>query len=270
MYWQKRFDRPNPDTDIEEKINDIFDRNNGRYGYRRITATLRNSGITINQKKVRRIMNKLSLKCISFSRKSRKYNSYKGKVGKVAKNRIHRRFETSIPHQKITTDTSEFKIYPIDSNGRLTIKKAYFNPFLNMFNGEILSFNLSPKPTFEPIKDALLKVINITKDCPYRRTFHSDQGWAYQMNRYTELLKVNKIFQSMSRKGTCLDNSPMENFFGVMKQEMYHGKIYRSFEELDIAINEYINYYNNDRIKEKLNWNSPVTYRIKHNSTLYN
>lgn len=215
-------------------------------------------------------MNKLGLKCISFSRKSRKYNSYRGKVGKVAKNRIHRRFETSIPHQKITTDTSEFKIYLIDSNGRLTIKKAYLNPFLDMFNGEILSFNLSLKPTFEPIEDALLKVINITKDCPYRRTFHSDQGWAYQMNRYTELLKLNKILQSMSRKDTCLDNSPMENFFGVMKQEIYRGKIYRSFEELEIAINEYVNYYNNDRIKEKLNWNSPVTYRIKHNSTLYN
>lgn len=148
------------------------------------------------------------------------------------------------------------------------LDKNYDMGFYSNFIRYIKSKKL--KPTFEPIADALLKVINITKDCPYRRTFHSDQGWAYQMNRYTELLKVNKIFQSMSRKGTCLDNSPMENFFGVMKQEMYHGKIYRSFEELKIAINEYVNYYNNDRIKEKLNWNNPVTYRIKHNSTLCN
>ena len=95
---------------------------------------------------------------------------------------------------------------------------TYILPSAKMFQKEkiSLSFNLSLKPTFEPIEDALLKAINITKDCPYRRTFHSDQGWAYQMNRYTELLKVNKIFQSMSRKSTCLDNSPMENFSTII------------------------------------------------------
>uniref|UniRef100_UPI0013312681 IS3 family transposase n=1 Tax=Klebsiella pneumoniae TaxID=573 RepID=UPI0013312681 len=92
----------------------------------------------------------------------------------------------------------------------------------------------------------------------------SDQGWAYKMKQYTKKLKGNKIFQSMSRKGTCLDNSPMENFFGIMKQEMYYGKIYRSFEELEIAIKKYIDYYNNERIKEKLNWNSPVNYRMEY------
>ncbi|KKY02207.1 integrase, partial [Paraclostridium benzoelyticum] len=73
---------------------------------------------------------------------------------------------------------------------------------------------------------------------------------------------------SMSRKGTCLDNSPMENFFGVMKQEMYYGKIYKSFNELEIAITDYIYYYNNNRIKEKLNWRSPVKYRIDYESKI--
>lgn len=163
MYWQKRFDSQNPNEEIEHKIKTIFQDHKGKYGYRRITATLRNFGIVINQKKVRRLMKKLGL------------------------------------------------------------------------NG-----------------------------CPYRRTFHSDQGWAYQMNKYTKTLKENKIFQSMSRKGTCLDNSIMENFFGIMKQEMYYGKTYRSFTELELEIKEYIHYYNNERIKEKLNWNSPVNYRIKH------
>jgi len=264
MYWQKRFDNENPDKDIEEKIKTLFEEHNGRYGYRRITATLRNSGIVINQKKVRRIMKKLELKCIAFSHKSRKYNSYKGTIGIIAKNRINRRFETSIPYQKITTDTSEFKIYTTDKNGKLIIKKAYLDPFLDMFNGEILSFSISKKPNFKAISDALNKAIDITNDCPYRRTFHSDQGWAYQMKKYTKVLKQNKIFQSMSRKGTCLDNSTMENFFGIMKQEMYYGQIYRSFNELEIAIKEYIHYYNNKRIKDKLNWCSPVKYRIKY------
>lgn len=266
MYWQKRFDIENPDKDIEEKIKSVFEEHNGRYGYRRVTATLRDIGIVINQKKVRRIMKKLELKCIAFSHKSRKYNSYKGTIGKIENNKINRRFKTSIPHQKITTDTSEFKIYTTDKNGRLIIKKAYLDPFLDMFNGEVLSFSVSKKPNFKSISDALNKAIDITKDCPYRRTFHSDQGWAYQMKRYSKTLKNNKIFQSMSRKGTCLDNSPMENFFGIMKQEMYYGKIYKSFDELEIAITEYIYYYNNKRIKEKLNWRSPVKYRIEYES----
>ncbi|CEQ30505.1 integrase [[Clostridium] sordellii] len=106
MYWQKRFNRENPDKDIELEIKNIFEKHNGTYGYRRITATLRNYDIVINQKKVRRIMKKLGLKCVAFSHKSRKYNSYKGTIGKIAKNRIKRKFKTSIPHQKITTDTS--------------------------------------------------------------------------------------------------------------------------------------------------------------------
>ncbi len=118
MYWQNRFNSENPDKDIEEKIKTVFEEHNGRYGYRRITATLKDSEIVINQKKVRRIMKKLDLKCIAFSHKSRKYNSYKGTIGKIANNRINRRFSTSIPHQKITTDTTEFKIYSNDENGK--------------------------------------------------------------------------------------------------------------------------------------------------------
>jgi len=268
MYWQKRFDSENPDKDIEKEIKSIFEEHNKTYGYRRITATLRESSMIINQKKVRRIMKKLDLKCIAFSHKSRKYNSYKGTIGKIADNKINRRFTTSIPHQKITTDTTEFKIYSTDKTGKLVIKKAYLDPFLDMFNGEILSFSVSDKPNFNSISDALNKAITITNDCPYRRTFHSDQGWAYQMNKYSKTLKNNKIFQSMSRKGTCLDNSPMENFFGIMKQEMYYGRVYRSFEELEKAIKEYIYYYNNKRIKEKLNWRSPINYRIEYESKI--
>lgn len=268
MYWQKRFDNENPDKDIEERIKSVFEEHNGRYSYRRITATLRNCGIVINQKKVRRIMNILNLKCVAFSHKSRKYNSYKGTIEKITNNKINRRFTTSVSHQKITTDTTEFKIYSSDNNGKITIKKAYLDPFLDMFNGEVLSFSISKKPNFKSISDALDKAISITNDCPYRRTFHSDQGWAYQMKKYSNTLKNNKIFQSMSRKGTCLDNSPMENFFGIMKQEMYYGKVYRSFNELKLAIEEYIYYYNNKRIKEKLNWRSPINYRIEYESKI--
>ena len=224
MYWQKRFDRENPDREIEEKIQEIRT-DNKDYGYRRILGELRNQGYTINKKKVQRIVQKLGLQVTSYTRKSRKYSSYKGKVGTVAPNRIKRRFNTHILHQKITTDTTEFKYYEIDAKGHMTMHKLYLDPFMDMCNGEILR--------------------------------------AYQMKAYSHRLKEERIFQSMSRKGNCFDNSIMENFFGLLKQEIYYGVVYYSYEELKSEIERYIKYYNEQRIKEKLGWLSPVQYRLR-------
>ena len=140
----------------------------------------------INKKKVQRIMQKLGLQVASYIRKSRRYNSYKDNVGRVSPNRINRRFNTSIAHQKITADTSEFKYYEVDIKGRMIIKKLYFNPFLDMFNGEIISYSISKTPSAVSVLSAQKKAIEVTSDCPYRRTFHSDRGWAYQMNVYTK------------------------------------------------------------------------------------
>lgn len=263
MYWQKRFDMENPDKEIEEEILSIREEHKD-YGYRRIHKELSNRGILINKKKVQRIVQKLKIQVTSFSSKSRKYSSYKGKVGEVAPNRIKRRFDTNIVHQKITTDTTEFKYYEKDQNGVIQIKKLYLDPFMDMYNREIISYGISKRPSAENIMSALRQAIEVTNDCKYRRTFHSDQGWAYQMKAYVKELKDNKIFQSMSRKGNCIDNSPIENFFGILKQEMYHGVIYHSYEELKNAIEEYVKYYNKKRIKEKLGWVSPVGYRELH------
>ena len=261
MYWQKRLDKGNPDQKLEEKMLKIRDEHKD-YGYRRMQATLRDQGVVVNKKKVQRIMQKLSLQVTSFTRKSRKYSSYKGNIGKVAPNRIRRRFNTHIPHQKITTDTTEFKYYEVDSKGRVTTHKLYLDPFMDMCNGEIISYSIGKSPTAQNVMDALEQAIKVTSDCPYRRTFHSDQGWAYQMKAYSHHLKDERIFQSMSRKGNCHDNSVMENFFGILKQEMYYGSKYYSYEELKVAIEKYIKYYNEKRIKEKLKWMSPVQYRL--------
>jgi len=260
MYWQKRFDRVDPNKELEEHILDLH-KEHKDFGYRRMKAMLQREGICVNKKKVQRIMQKLGLQVTSYTRKSRRYNSYKGKVGRIAPNRINRRFHTTIPHQKITTDTTEFKYYEIDGKGKMTVKKLYLDPFLDMFNGEIMSYSISKTPSAESILSAQKKAIEVTSDCPYRRTFHSDRGWAYQMRTYSNRLKENKIFQSMSRKGNCYDNSVMENFFGILKQEMYYGNTYYSFEELKEAIEKYIVYYNEKRIKKKLGWKSPVEYR---------
>ena len=145
--------------------------------------------------------------------------------------------------------------------------KLYLSPIMDIYNGEILSYGIGPSPTLDLAIKPLKEAIEIVKDSKYRTTIHSDQGWQYQHKKWVNTLKENKIFQSMSRKGNCLDNSPMENFFGILKQEMYHGEALCSFEELKAKIDRYIDYYNNKRIKQKLAGMSPVQYRI-HTSQL--
>ena len=259
MYWQKRFGRTNKDADLEEKILNIR-ANHKNYGYRRIYGHLRNQGILINKKKVQRLVQKLKLQVTSFGRKS-KYSSYKGHIGKLSDNLINRNFKSDLAHQKITTDTSEFKYYATDDKGNTRIGKLYLNAFLDMYNSEIISYSISKRPTIKAILTPLEEAINITSDCKERRIIHSDQGWGYQINQYTKRLKEYGITQSMSRKGNCLDNAPMENFFGILKQEMYYGQTYKSYEQLKQSIEMYIEYYNEERIKEKLGYLSPVEYR---------
>lgn len=262
MYWQKRINRPNKDMEIENKILKIR-KENPNYGYRRITAMLKRLGLKINKKKVQRLVQNLKLQVKSFSRKSRKYSSYKGQVGKVADNKIKRNFKVEKPYTQITTDTTEFKYFEKDKSGTYQIKKLYLNPYLDMYNSEILSYEISKQPTLEPILKALDKSIEITNKSKEERIFHSDQGWAYQINQYTSKLEANGITQSMSRKGNCLDNSPMENFFGILKQEVYYGNKFYSYEHLKQTIEDFIKYYNEERIKEKLGYLSPVEYRKK-------
>lgn len=260
MYWQKRFDREEPDAELLQKMCNIREEHKD-YGYRRLCGELRKQGIEVNRKRVQRIVQEYGMQVTSYTKKSRRFSTYKGVVGRIAPNRVNRRFKTNVPHQKITTDTTEFKYYEADEKGRFTIKKLYLDPFMDMWNQEILSYGVSDRPSAQSILTALDEAIEATNDCKYRRTFHSDRGWAYQMNNYRYKLKNSKIFQSMSRKGNCYDNSPMENFFGIMKQEMYHGQVYNSYDELKEAIDKYICYYNEKRIKASLGYRSPVEYR---------
>ena len=262
MYWQKKFTQPEV-PDVREQLILAIRKEHKDYGYRRLWAQLRNLGHKINRKTVQRIVQKLGLQVHSFTHRTRKYRSYKGAVGKVADNLLNRRFKTSIPHQKITTDTSEFKYWLRGEDGKSVAHKLYLDPYMDLFNSEIVSFHIGQTPSAAGIQSALNEAIRVTSDCPYRRTFHSDQGWAYQMKSYTKRLKEERIFQSMSRKGNCLDNSVMENFFGLLKQEIYYGRIYHSYEELKTAIEEYIVYYNECRIKESLGWLSHAQYRRK-------
>lgn len=255
-YHVKNFEKEDPDTELKDLITNLFKKFHERYGYKRITKELKKLGHRVNHKKVYRLMREQGLKCVKFMRKSRKYNSYKGKVGKVEKNRLSRRFSTPISLQKLVTDITEFKC--------LGEEKLYLNPILDLYNGEIIAFGIRKRPTLDLVMEPLKETIGIIENnATYRTTIHSDQGWHYQHNKWVRTLKENKIFQSMSRKATCADNASMENFFGILKQEMYYGEKLVGYEELKRKIEEYIYWYNNERSKEKLAGLSPVEYRTQ-------
>ncbi|WP_442780967.1 IS3 family transposase, partial [Aerococcus sp. Group 1] len=265
FYWKNKDEEIDKDADLKEEMKDIRETHKD-YGYRRMRAELLSRGYKVSKNKVQRLMKIMGIQVTSYTRKTRKYNSYKGTIGEIAPNRINRRFDSTIPYQKITTDTTEFKYYYADDSGNYQTGKLYLDPYMDLFNREIISFKITHQPNGQSMLEGLQAAIEASKLCPYRRTFHSDQGWAYQMKSYTRLLKDHRIFQSMSRKGNCLDNSPMENFFSLLKQEVYYGRTYHSFEELAQAIEDFIIYYNGERIKEKLDFRSPIEFRLHHAS----
>lgn len=229
-------------------IKQIYHRHKGRFGYRRITLAMKEKGIIINHKTVLRLMKILGLKSII---RVKKYRSYRGNLGKTAPNILERNFTTNQPNRKWATDVTEFNV---------SGNKLYLSPIIDLFNGEIISYELAERPVFAQVVTMLKKSFKKIKNTE-NIILHSDQGWQYQMKAYQHLLKENGIVQSMSRKGNCLDNAIIENFFGTLKSEMFYTKKFTTIEELKKEIKEYIHYYNNDRIRLNLKGKSPVQYR---------
>ncbi len=235
--------------EVKKAIQEIYKKNQKAYGYRRIALDLRSIGYKISLKTVYKLMKSLNIKGKKFKRK---YNSYKGTVGNIAQNYLDRKFKAKEPMQKLVTDVTEFNV---------SGEKVYLSPILDLYNREIVSYNISTRPNFWQTRDMLEKFL-AKKDPNTQAILHSDQGWQYQMEEYQSILKENNIIQSMSRKGNCLDNSVMENFFGRLKVEMFYGEEFESAEDLIKKVEEYIYYYNNERISLKLKM-SPVQYRKK-------
>ena len=263
-YYQTHKDPDWKYDDLMNTIIRIYYENSGRYGYRRITLQLRNEGHEVNHKLVQRLMKKMGL--LGKTPKA-KYKSYKGDLNGTVKNLLltrevdeekhattyKRHFETTHPNEKWTTDVSEFHI---------PAGKLYLSPILDMYNSEIISYNLSIHPNYEQVTDMLNKAFAKYSDLE-GLIFHSDQGWQYQMAQYHAVLKEHGIQQSMSRKGNCLDNCVMENFFGKLKNEMFYGHEYEfeTLEQLKAAIEEYIEYYNQKRIQVRLKGLTPCQAR---------
>ncbi len=264
FYTINTYSREDKDYELKELIKTIFKENKSRYGYRRVTLELKNREYKINHKRVKRLMKLLNLYGVQ---PKAKYKSYKGEVGKTCKNLLltkvvdevnnktyyERNFTTTGVNQIWSTDVSEFHI---------AAGKLYLSPIIDVHNREIVSYVISKNPNFKQVTDMLDIAFKKHKNLK-GLIFHSDQGWQYQMKKYRDTLSKRGIKQSMSRKGNCYDNCVMEIFFGTMKNEMFYGHEYEfeSLDELEIAMKEYIEYYNNKRISTKLKGLTPIMYR---------
>ncbi|MDS1495443.1 IS3 family transposase [Shigella dysenteriae] len=238
-------------ADVKQLIASIFHEHRGCYGYRRIHCELQKRGLKFSGKTVRKLMQQLGLKSPV---RLKKYRSYRGNMGLAAENILQRQFKAEAPCEKWVTDITEFR-----AGGQ----KLYLSPILDLFNGEIVAWETACRPTEELVKRMLNKGLESLAEGE-KPLLHSDQGWHYRIKSYQSALADKGLVQSMSRKGNCLDNAVMENFFGHLKEEIYYRRDYRSVEELENAVNEYITYWNQKRIKLSLGGLSPVEYRAEY------
>ncbi|MHC8408903.1 IS3 family transposase [Pseudomonas sp. Hz4] len=249
-YQQKVLQAADKYADLKAKIREVFDADEGKLGYRRVTLAVRKDGYVISYKTVQRLMAELGLRCrVSV----KKYRAYKGEVGRAAPNLLNRDFNASQPNQKWVTDVTEFKV---------SGQKLYLSPILDLYNGEIISYDIAKRPLFSMVGTMLSEAFKRLKS-DEKPILHSDQGWQYRMPIYGQLLKEHSVTPSMSRKGNCYDNAAMESFFGTLKSEFFYLKKFENVDELHAGLVDYIHYYNHRRIKLKLNGLSPVEYRTQ-------
>jgi putative transposase len=249
-YYYYAKGRTNSDkySEIKEQITNIYTENKGRYGYRRITSELHNRGYIINHKTVQRLMKELGIVCLV---RMKKYHSYKGEVGRIAPNLLDRDFKAKAPDQKWVTDVTEFSVFS---------QKLYLSPILDLCSSDVVSYTISNRPSLSMSISMLEKAFDQIEDGT-NLILHSDQGWQYQHKHYQKMLKAKGIRQSMSRKGNCLDNAVIENFFGLLKSELLYLQEFDSIEHFKAELIDYLDYYNNRRIKEKLKGLPPAVHR---------
>lgn len=247
-YQQKALQASDKHCDLKTKIREIFNRHRGRYGYRRITAELKRQGSGVNHKTVQKLMAGMQLKSLV---RPKRYKVFEGASAETAPNHLQRDFEADQPNEKWVTDVTEFKV-----NNR----KLYLSPVMDLYNREIVSYEISERPLPTMIESMLTKAFNQLGPDD-RPMIHSDQGWQYRMPAFRKRLQEKRLVQSMSRKANCLDNAAMESFFATLKCELFYINEFENVEALKGAIREYIRYYNVDRIKLGLGGVSPVEYR---------
>lgn len=250
--WLKRKNVKTPKQQEDEFIKGLIiechNEVNGIYGYYRVKIwILRKYGIKVNHKRVYRLMKELGIR----AKIRRKRGNYKrGKENIVVSNILNREFNASAQNQKWVTDITYLMFNQ---------KRLYLSAIKDLYNNEIVAYKISDT-------NDLKLVVNTIKEAKKKQdvrgvTLHSDQGFQYTSHQYHKLIKKFKITPSMSRKGNCLDNASMENFFGHLKSEVMYLHPFKTKEEVIEAINRYIYFYNHERFQKKLSNLSPVEYR---------
>lgn len=229
----------------------LYEKVEGIFGYRQLTLHMRRqTKKPINHKRVQRLMKIKGIQSVIRRKKKRHERST---PQQVAENLLNRKFQADAPNAKWVTDVTEFKY----GNSQ----KAYLSAILDLHDKSIVSYVLGHSNNnplvFQTLEQALQAV---TVDKPM---LHSDRGFQYTSLRFKEMLDKAEMKQSMSRVGRCIDNGPMESFWGTLKCEKYYLHTYRSFEELKKDIEDYIRFYNYERLQAKLNGLSPMEYRTK-------
>ena len=251
FYHQARLQASDPKEALRTAVTEIFEKNHGRYGHRRIHTELVKQGWTIAKKTVLKLMRSLRLVC--KVRRKKRYVSYRGEQGAVAPNVLDRKFDADAPNQKWVTDVTEFSVGD---------RKLYLSPVMDLFDRQIISYSVGLSPNLDLTNTSLQRAL-ATLESRQKPLVHSDQGFQYQHASWRKLLEGAGAVQSMSRKGNCYDNAVMENFFGHLKEELFHRVRFLSTDALATALREYIHWYNTERISTKLEGLSPVQYRTQ-------
>lgn len=263
FYYQKSLlSKEDKYYEVKKLIVSIYHQHKGRYGYRRIKLVLNNQNeLRINHKTVQKLMKELNL---ASKIRIKRYQSYKGELGATRPNLLLdkvvdeqnnkttyvRNFQTITPNEKWTTDVTEFKVCGI---------KMYLSPLLDMYDHSVISYQVSKTPNIHLVTNMIEEALQTHP--VHDLVVHSDQGWQYQHRKYQEILSSYGAKQSMSRKGNCLDNSIIENFFGHLKSEFYYLEEFSSIENFIEKLDDYINYYNHERLSLKLKGLTPIQYR---------
>ena len=251
FYHQARLQAPDPQGELKSAIVDIFTESHARYGHRRVHTELVKQGWTIAKKTVLKLMRSLRLLC--KVRRKKRYNSYQGAQGTVAPNLLNREFDADAPNQKWVTDVTEFSVGD---------RKLYLSPVMDLFDRQIISYSIGLSPNLNLTNGSLRDALGALDGGP-APLVHSDQGFQYQHSSWRRLLEGAGAIQSMSRKANCYDNAVMENFFGHLKEELFHRVRFLNTDALATALHEYIRWYNTERISTKLKGLSPVQYRAQ-------
>lgn len=236
---------------IEEKIIEVAEQVNHIYGYRRMTlAVNRALNSQYNWKRIRRIMRINQLYSIIRRRKPK---WFKSTAEHTAKNMLQRNFKATRPNEKWCTDVTELKY----GNGT----KKYLSAIIDLYDRSIISYVLSNKNDNKLVMDTIKKAMK--QNPKVRPTIHSDRGFQYTSRAYRRLKKKFQFKLSMSRVAKCLDNQPIESFWGTLKAEYYYLRSFETEKDLTRGIHSYINFYQNERVVAKFKGLTPSEYRNK-------